>query len=78
MTSEEESCRRKLIENKKILDEICLTLRSSNRDVKLASVTCFQSLLRADKMLKSILFETGDFHKELQNIFLTADKDFDI
>jgi len=29
-------------------------------------------------MVKSILLEAGDFHKELINIFVTADKDHEI
>lgn len=36
------------------------------------------SLLRSDKMLKSILLEAGDFHKELVSMFVTADKDHEI
>jgi len=29
-------------------------------------------------MVKSILLEAGDFHKELINIFITSDKDHDL
>lgn len=55
LTSEEESCRKKLIDNKKIFDELLSSLKTSNRDIKLAATTCFVSLLRSDKMMKSIL-----------------------
>lgn len=78
LTSEEESCRKKLIENKKILDELLTGLKSMTRDIKLAAVTCFVSLLRSDKMLKSILLEAGEFHKELLSIFVASDKDHDL
>ena len=75
LTSEEESCRQKLLENKKIQDELFSGLKSTNRDVKFSACVCFVSLLRSDKMLKSILMEAGDFHKEILTIFTTSDAD---
>jgi Trp operon repressor len=78
LTSEEETCRKKLIDNKKIIDELLSSLKSQNRDIKLAAATCLVSLLRSDKMVKSILLEAGDFHKELINMFVTSDKDHDL
>ena len=78
LTSEEETCRKKLRDNKKIIDELLSSLKTQNRDIKLAAATCLVSLLRSDKMVKSILLEAGDFHKELINIFVTADKDHDL
>lgn len=63
------------MENKKIQDELFSGLKSSNRDVKLSACVCFVSLLRSDKMLKSILMEAGDFHKEILTIFTTSDSD---
>lgn len=36
------------------------------------------SLLRSDKMHKSILLEVGEFHKELQSIFTGTDKDYEL
>jgi hypothetical protein len=63
------------LENKKIQEELFSGLKSSNRDVKLSACVCFVSLLRSDKMLKSILMEAGDFHKEILTIFTTSDTD---
>jgi hypothetical protein len=76
LTSSEESCRKKLIDNRKLLEELLSGLKQqANRDVKYASVLCFVSLLRSDKMNKSILMEVGEFHKELLSIFTSAEKD---
>ncbi len=78
LTSDEETCRKRLIDNKKILDELLTGIKSNNRDVKLAATTCFVSLLRSDKMLKSIILEAIDFHKELIIIFLSSDLDHNL
>ena len=75
LTSEEESCRKQLAENKKIQDELFSGLKSGNRDVKFAACACLVSLLRSDKYLKSILIEAGDFHKDLLAIFINSDND---
>lgn len=78
LTSHEETCRKKLVENKKILDELLIALKSSNREVKFAACQALLSLSRSDKMVKSIMLEAGDFPKELQNILLTNDNDSDL
>ena len=78
LTSEEESCRKKLAENKKIQDELFAGLKSGNRDVKFAASSCLVSLLRSDKYLKSILIEAGDFYKDLLSIFINSDNDQDL
>jgi hypothetical protein len=65
LTSQEESCRKKLAENKKILEELLAALKSTNRRIKLAACLCFVSLSRSDKMVKSLVLEAGEFTKEL-------------
>ena len=67
-----------MIDNKKIIDELLSALKTQNRDIKYAATSCFVSLLRSDKMAKSILLEAGDFHKDLINIFVSSDKDHDL
>jgi hypothetical protein len=37
LTSHEDSCRKKLVENKKILEELLNGIKSTNRDVKYAA-----------------------------------------
>ena len=61
LTSLEESCRKKLIEKKKFLDELLVGVKSSDRDIKLAALQCYVSLSRSDKMVKAIIHEYADF-----------------
>lgn len=65
LTSDEESCRKKLAENKKLLEELLKLMKSSQRDLKLAACKLFVSLSRSDRILKSIILEAGEFTKEL-------------
>lgn len=78
LTSQEESCRKRLIEKKRVLEELLAGIKSNQRDVKLAACTLFVSLSRSDKMIKSIILEAGDFQKELCNILLSKIKDEDM
>jgi hypothetical protein len=55
LTSIAESCRKKLIDKKKVLDELFLGIKSAHRGIKMAALTLFVSLSRSDKMLKSII-----------------------
>jgi hypothetical protein len=65
------------IGSKRMVDELIFALRSSDTSVKLAAAQCFVSLLRSDKMHKSILMEQGEFHKDLIAMFVAADKDYE-
>lgn len=61
LTALEESCRKKLIDKKKFLDELLIGIKNSNRDIKLAALQCYVSLSRSDKMVKAIIHEHADF-----------------
>jgi len=61
LTSQEESCRKKLIEKKKVLDELMLGIKCSHSEVKLAALQLFASLSRSDKMIKAIILEHAEF-----------------
>ena len=61
LTSQEETCRKKLIERKRVLEELLAGIKSGHREIKLAACTLFVSLSRSDKMVKSIILEAGDF-----------------
>jgi nitrate/TMAO reductase-like tetraheme cytochrome c subunit len=78
LTSQEESCRKKLVENKKILEELLCGIKSTNKNVKYSACQCFVSLSRSDKMVKSIILEAGEFHKELQSILINNDTDVEL
>lgn len=75
LTSDEESCRKKLAENKKFLEELLALMKSSLKEQKYAACKLFVSLSRSDKMLKSIILEAGEFTKELQKIFVDSDEE---
>lgn len=75
LTSTEETCRKKLAENKKLLEELLKLMKSNTRDVKLAACKLFLSLSRSDKILKSLILEAGEFTKELQKILISSDDD---
>jgi len=74
LTSQEESCRKKVSENKKALEEILKIIKSPLSNNKKAACLLFVSLSRSDKMVKSIILEAGEFTKELQRIMLESDK----
>jgi hypothetical protein len=65
LTSSEDSCRRKFIENKKLTEELMTALRSGQEELKLAAVQCLVGLLRSDVMQKSLLLESTEFSKDL-------------
>ncbi len=77
LTSVEESCRKRLIEKKKVLDELLLGIKSKNRDIKLAALQLFVSLSRSDKMIKAIILEHADFQKEISKLITSEESDFD-
>jgi hypothetical protein len=77
LTSVEESCRKRLIEKKKVLDELLLGIKSKNRDIKLAALQLFVSLSRSDKMIKAIILEHADFQKEISKLITCEESDFD-
>ena len=55
LTSVAESCRKKLIERKRVLEELFIGIKCAHRGIKMAALTLFVSLSRSDKMLKSII-----------------------
>jgi hypothetical protein len=61
LTSVEESCRKKLVERKKVLEELLVGIKCNHRNIKIAACTLFVSLSRSDKMLKSIIMEAAEF-----------------
>jgi hypothetical protein len=65
LSSEEDSCRKKIVDNKKLLEELFAGLKNLNKEVKLTALQCFVSLSRSDKMTKSIIVDHGDIHKEI-------------
>ena len=60
----EESCRKRLVDNKKFIEELLRGIKSSNNEIKYAACTCFVSISRSDRMTKSVILE-GSFTKEL-------------
>eukprot|EP00347_Sterkiella_histriomuscorum_P015675 403356120 len=75
LTSDQETCRKKIAENKNFLVELLSILKSTSKEAKYTACKLFVSLTRSDKMIKSIILEAGEFTKELQKIFLESDND---
>jgi phosphate uptake regulator len=61
LTSKDESCRKRVIEKKKVLDELMFVIKSDNVRVKVAALQLFVSLSRSDKMVKAIILEHADY-----------------
>ncbi|CDW81757.1 armadillo repeat-containing protein [Stylonychia lemnae] len=75
LSRDEEKCRKKIIENKKFLDELLQLIKSANKDQNYAACKLFVSLSRSDKMLKQIILDSGEFLKELTKFFLESDSE---
>ena len=75
LTSNEESCRKRLVDKKKFIDELLSGIKSKHPQIKYAACNCFVSLSRSDRLIKSMILEAGDFTKELVSILLGNDVD---
>ncbi len=74
LSSQEESCRLKIAENKKFLDELLRIMKTcEKKSAKLVACNCFLSLSRSDKTVKSLILEAGEFTKELSKILIESD-----
>jgi hypothetical protein len=73
LSSDEESCRKRLGENKKFLEALLKIIKTTAPQLRLAACKCFVSLSRSEKILKTIILEAGDFNKELTKIVVESD-----